>query len=195
MHHPLGHIPEFEELAEALAAVASISSACEVQGLLTGLLAGGGRVSKSALRKMLEAHLEIGEPLPDPLAENLWVLSQQIQSLLADPELGYQLMLPDDDEPLTSRVQALGEWCDGFLIGFGTAARPDAESVQSESVRGALADIVEIANVDSGAEEGSDADESAYMELVEYVRMAAVMLFTEMAPREERTQEDHPSVH
>lgn len=195
MHHPLAHVPDHDELAEALERTGSNSSAPEVQGLISGLVAGGARLGKAALRKVLEAHLELSEALGDELTENLWAMSQAIAVQLADSELSFDLMLPDDDESLEIRVISLGQWCEGFLVGFGTAARNVDDAALGENVRNSLADIVEIANVDPTADDGSDSDEDAYMELCEYVRMAAVMVFTEMAPKEEHLSTNNPPVH
>ena len=37
---------------------------------------------------------------------------------LADPELGFQLLLPDETTSLHDRTEALANWCEGYLYGF-----------------------------------------------------------------------------
>ena len=33
-------------------------------------------------------------------------------------DVEFELMLPDDDESLEARVEALGTWCQGFVYGL-----------------------------------------------------------------------------
>ena len=62
--------------------------------------------------------------------------------MLADRELEFAPLLPDDDAPLDEQVQALALWCQGFLSGVGTTApsaarqqRPQATPARRDSAR------------------------------------------------------------
>ena len=90
--------------------------------------------------------------------------------------LAHELLLPSDDAPLTERAAALGQWCQGFLAGFGLNSRDSsALSVEATEV---LQDLAAIAQVQDALEE-SDDGESDYMEVMEYLRVAPLLLFTE----------------
>ena len=87
------------------------------------------------------------------------------------------LLLPDDEAPLAQRAVALGQWCQGFLAGFGLTARDGALSAEAMEV---LQDLSAIAQVQSALEESEDG-ESDYMEVMEYLRVAPLLLFSECA--------------
>jgi len=178
--------PNLEELGMALQRLNTDCTGSELHGVLTGLLAGGARLNRAALTKALEVHTEADQAFDDPLVASLWQLQLQTLEDLNASELLFSPLLPDDDEDLVARVQALSDWCQGFLVGFGTAVRPNDTRLHEESVRETLQDVVNIANVDTDAKDDDAADESAYAELFEFVRMAAIHLFEELAPAEEQ---------
>lgn len=191
--------PNLDELNNALKRLNTVVSASELHGVLTGLLAGGARLNRKALTKALESHTEADQAFDDEFVASLWQLQLQTLEELNASELEFEPLLPDDDEDLAARVMALSDWCQGFLVGFGTAVRPNDTRLHDESVKETLQDVVHIANVDSQAQHDDEADETAYAELFEFVRMAAIHLFEEMAPPEEQHEHtenhDKPTLH
>ncbi len=188
--------PTFAELNAVLASLHTGCSAAELHGVLSGLLAGGARLNRQALVKALEAHTNADQAFGDELVAKLWQLNLQSLEELNASELEFALLLPDDDEALRLRVQALADWSQGFLVGFGTAVRPNDTRVHSETVKETLQDIVHIANVDVERDGDEEADELAYAELFEFVRLATIHLFEEMAPMEEQHEShDKPTLH
>lgn len=185
--------PDLDELSAALRRLQTVCSGSELHGVLTGLLAGGARLNRQALVRALESHTEADQPFDDDIVASIWQLHLQTLEELNAAELIFEPLLPDDDEDLAARVLALSEWCQGFLVGFGTAVRPNDTRVHEESVKETLQDVVHIANVEASAQDNDAADESAYAELFEFVRMAAIHLFEEMAPPEE--QHEHAEEH
>ena len=198
--HPVATVPTLEDLAQALSRLNAGCSAPELHGVIAGLLAGGARLNRSMLQKVLEAHAEASSTLDGELMAGLWQLQLKTLEDLGDSELVFMPLLPDDDEDLASRVNALSEWCQGFLVGFGTAVRPEDHRLQDESIRETLQDIVHVSQVDGGAQDNDESDENAYAELYEFVRMAVIHLFEELAPPEERRGHDEadpdaPTLH
>ncbi len=193
--HPAATAPHLEELAAALARLNTDCSAPELHGVLTGLLSGGARLNRSMLQKVLESHTEADQAFGDDLTASLWQLQLKTLEDLGASELTFSPLIPDDDDDLAQRVTALSDWCQGFLVGFGTAVRPNDTRVHAETVRETLQDIVHVANVDASAQDNDESDEHAYAELYEFVRMAAIHLFEEMAPPEEQHQhENHAEI-
>ncbi len=86
-------------------------------------------------------------------------------------DLSFSPLLPEDDDALPARVEALGEWCASFLAGLGAVADTDLNETEAEM----LDDLVAISAVDADVDEGEDA-ERELMELVEYVRVAVLSL-------------------
>jgi uncharacterized protein YgfB (UPF0149 family) len=96
--------------------------------------------------------------------------------------------LPSDDRPLPERAEALVDWCRGFLGGFGLAGT-EAHAKLSEEAQEILRDLGSIAaaQLDFG-EEGDDED--ALIEVHEFVRVGAMLLFAECAGGRGKTGSD-----
>jgi uncharacterized protein len=166
----------YDELDDIVVHLRLAASASEVHGSLCGFLAGNGHLGRRPLLEVL--HLDAGEVKVSPPDQAvLDQLVRQSEAELADPELGFEPMLPADDRPLPERADALVEWCRGFLGGFGLNG-PEAHGKVSDEGREILRDLGNIAaaQLDFGNEEE---DEDALIEVHEFVRMGAMLLFTE----------------
>ncbi len=69
--------------------------------------------------------------------------------------------------------ESLGQWCSGFGLAFASS-----QQKLSDEINATMADLVQIAQVVMDAEPNQTAEQS-YMELVEYVRLAAMMIYAE----------------
>lgn len=88
----------------------------------------------------------------------------------------FSLILPGEEADLNTRVEALGLWCQGFLIGTEEIAASLKNSSDPEVVE-ALSDLSEIAQINFGDIPENEEDETAYIELVEYTRLSVLMIF------------------
>ena len=91
----------------------------------------------------------------------------------------FDLLLPPDEEPLAVRTAALAEWCQGFLYGLGAGGIPDARRLEGDAGE-LVRDFAEISRASVGSSEDQEADENAYGELVEFVRVGVQLLFEEL---------------
>src|SRR5690349_22641443 len=167
----------YDELDAALVRMRIGADASELHGSLCGYLAGGGSLGKQPLLAALE--FEGGETvLPAPHDQALLErLATESRGELADPELGFEPLLPADDRPLAERAEALGEWCRGLLGGFGLAGA-GAPAQPSDEAEEDLRDLSTIAG--SAFDFGDESeDEDALIEVHEFVRMSAMLLFAE----------------
>ncbi|WP_049623155.1 UPF0149 family protein [Frateuria defendens] len=150
--------------------------ASELHGSLSGFLAGGGTLGKQSPIEVLQLE---GEGVAPAAADSalLRELARQAESELADSDLSFEPLLPADDRPLTERAEALVDWCRGFLGGFGLAGAPAHEQLSDEA-REILRDFAAIAA--SAFDFGDESeDEDALIEVHEFVRMGAMLLFAE----------------
>lgn len=84
-------------------------------------------------------------------------------------EFSFDLFLPEDDELLSERVEALRDWCQGFLFGIGYLhASGDWPGDVGEIMR----DIIEFTKIDSDSEDDNEEEANALMEVHEYIRAA-----------------------
>lgn len=166
----------YDDLDAAMVRLQLGADASELHGSLCGFLAGGGMLGRQPLLAALQ--LEAGQAAPSAADQALLDrLVEQTDGELADPELGFEPVLPADDRPLAERAEALVEWCRGFLGGFGLAGA-DAHAKLSDEAQEMLRDLSTIASssLDLG-DEGEDED--ALIEVQEFVRVGAMLLYTE----------------
>ena len=162
-------------------------SPAELHGLLLGRsCAGAGFDADGWLADANE--LLLGEP-QDNVRNALVGLQEMVKGELTSDDMTVVLLLPTDDEPLTERAIALGQWCQGFLSGFGLNYRDNALSTEAKEV---LQDLAAIAQVQDALEESEDG-ETDYMEVMEYLRVAPLLLFTETKKTVEPAAK--PSLH
>lgn len=176
-------LPPHDDIDLALEDIGASGGASAVHGLLTGLACAGAGLPEAKLRALLADELEVD--LDDVTFRELRSLDGILRRQLADDELGFELLLPEDDRPLAERVAGMAEWCDGFLAGFGTATSGRRDQDFPEDVRILLDSIGEFTRAEVGDDDGDDESERNYMELVEYLRIAALTIHLELAqPRD-----------
>ncbi len=164
----------------ALRALGLSQAAAEYHGILCGMLCRGD-VADPVLG--LEALSEASAGSASAARAWLEDLSTESLARLNDAEAGFLPLLPEDTDSLTHRVEALAQWCEGFL--FGIASRPLKIEVLSAEARELVEDFTQISRAGLDAEEQQEGEdeERAYVELVEYVRVGAQLIFLELRPR------------
>jgi uncharacterized protein YgfB (UPF0149 family) len=181
------------------------TDAAENHGILCGLLCARGADVRQAWIGLLreEAGAEVDAMAGGAEAaadvdtdagtwEELSRLYGETLGQLRDEGFAFYLLLPADSQPLDLRAEAMTEWCQGFLYGLAAGGLEDY-SVLPEEVREIVEDIVDIsqAATDSGAEES---DETAYAELIEYLRVGVILVF-ESLEAERGTRNDDRVIH
>ncbi len=112
------------------------------------------------------------------LADQLKALFETSEQFLNNIDFEFELFIPDDETEIHKRLEALGEWCSGFLLGLSVGG-VDIKSMPEE-ISNFLNDCLEIARVGNAELNNSEDDEASYFELVEYVRMGVITLFEEI---------------
>ena len=167
----------YSELGDALARARTGVGASDLHGSLTGYLCGGGSADARHWFDALEFNHgeETAPALPDELLEQLY---RQCAAWLGDPDLGFEPLLPPAETSIDSRADALVEWCRGFLGGFGLAGAGHRGSL-SRDAEEILADFGTIAATDFEYA-GNEDDEAALAEVVEFIRVGALLLHAEL---------------
>jgi uncharacterized protein YgfB (UPF0149 family) len=93
----------------------------------------------------------------------------------------FELLLPEDEASLDARTVALAQWCQGFLYGLGGSAIQDTNALPGE-VGEIVRDLSEITRVGVDDGQSVESNESAYAELVEFVRVGVQLVFEELSP-------------
>tara|TARA_B110000305_G_scaffold178733_1_gene197984 strand:- start:143 stop:718 length:576 start_codon:yes stop_codon:yes gene_type:complete len=165
---------DFSMTAELLAAHRIPTSVSEIHGVLSGQICADSAAFDLGLSIKI---LEIPEDTKEVITKLLKMLAEDILSQLETENYAFELLLPDADEEFSQRLIALSHWCDGFNAGFAGAWVRDDSAMETDT-REVLSDFSRIAEVDEENEEASESDnEINFMEIEEYVRMAAITVF------------------
>lgn len=163
----------------------------ELHGHLVGRLAAGGRLDHGTWLQVASEVIDGRGSLSEADKVLLIQLYDASLAQLAGSGFDLVLLLPDDEAAIDRRTLALGQWCEGFLGGFGLVGREGKLSEEADSV---LADFAAIAQVQADLEE-SEANEADFMEVSEYVRMAVLLLFSECQPTDQAPDQPPASLH
>ena len=164
-----------------LHAAGAESGAAEAHGLLCGMTCAGGKVAGNVwLEHLLGENNTLSAAAQDCI-ETLTSLQKDILRQFNDDALGFALLLPHDDEPLALRTRALSHWCEGFLYGMALGGVREATPLPPDSAE-IIKDFYDISHAGFSSEGTEDADEAAYLEIVEYVRMCVLLVHEELRP-------------
>ena len=174
---------DHDALDAALQRCGSSWRAAQTHGLLSGRLAIGGADSGfDWLAQVLNGAGETAtgrsecEAMLSALFESTY---RQLSERLSE----FEPLLPADANSTAIRAEALAHWCEGFLHGLVSARHGDAlkKRLTSEPLADIIRDMLQITR--ASADEASDAesDEQAYVEIVEYLRVAAQLAYEELA--------------
>ncbi|MCT7942348.1 MULTISPECIES: UPF0149 family protein [Shewanella] len=171
-----------DNLKKALDAAEIGQHPVEVHGALVGLICGGVEQDNQTWVGPLIDLMNDGKALESNLLQLITELYQDTVTRLVDFEFGFTLLLPEEEVSLSHRVEALSLWTQSFLTGIAII-QPKLNQA-SDDVKEVIKDLAEIAQVefDVGDDEESEA---AYIELQEFVRMAAILCYSEFGPEPE----------
>ena len=102
---------------------------------------------------------------------------------LNDAEMSFYPLLSPDSESLTNRTLSLSSWCQGFIDGLGLGIAQKNVPIDpagQDKIGEIIEDFSQISKLTSASVMNEDEEELAYMEVVEYVRVGAQLIFEEM---------------
>ena len=174
---------EYDTLEDSLKRCGANWNAAQTHGLLTGRLAIAGVAAgpdwllhvlenveqSNALRTECQKHL-------DTLYKaTFWQLSERLSE--------FEPLLPDDQDDVGYRTEALGHWSECCLHGLVSAKHGDAlkERLAAEPLSDIIRDMLQITRAGLDEESDQEENEAAYVELVEYLRVSAQLCYEELA--------------
>ncbi|HSW93890.1 MAG TPA: UPF0149 family protein [Gammaproteobacteria bacterium] len=164
----------YNDIADILLAAKSPLQPAEMHGLLCGHIAGTAGQMDAALQKLI-----LGKNKNQEYRTALQQLYEMSYHQMSEFSFEFTLLLPDDDSDINTRTEALGLWCQGFLTGLKQTNVP-VEQREESDVTETINDFIEIGQVNYGDMADNEEDETAYFELVEYVRLGALLIFNEL---------------
>jgi uncharacterized protein YgfB (UPF0149 family) len=162
-------MPSYQQVADGLRDYKLVLSPSEIHGQLCGYICAGTKMNGVA---WLEA-----DPLLHPPLLELYKTSYHLINDFANE---FQLLLPSDATDIYGRAASLREWSQGFVTGLMLAGlRPNRDF--SDEINDALVRIAQVAELDPLMLEVSDEDESALADLIDYIRLAVLMIYVNIA--------------
>jgi uncharacterized protein YgfB (UPF0149 family) len=207
MNNPLDFIPDnYDDLFDWLSTFQCNFSASELHGAIVGALCGGMRLEKGDWANFIISFMGLENQKNTNFDQNAIEVAcgfaqNQLKTLLSE-DISFNPFIPDDDELIDLRIEAVSFWCKGFLGGFaeaqifarnnsGGSSDSDVKSLDhpfSDNVQEALTDIAAISKVvlaDGGSDEHRDSsevseqEEKDLMEVVEFMRLVTLTIFAE----------------
>ncbi|WP_020210650.1 UPF0149 family protein [Gilvimarinus chinensis] len=164
----------FELWDERFAPLEALNSPAELQGMLCGRLCGTPLNEADWLRLVNDFMALTDEP-DQATTDALLDFLKQTRGQLGGEGFSFVLLLPDDEQSMSERVEALSQWCHGFLSGFGASGAVEQGEVNPD-IADTLEDFSAIVQIESSDNDAASA-ESDFIEVAEYVRMSALTLY------------------
>jgi yecA family protein len=157
--------------------------AAQTHGLLSGRLATAGSESGFEwLTQVLEG-TDPGNALRSECEVMLSALFETTYRQLSERQSEFEPLLPDDQDGTAVRAAALARWCEGFLHGLVSSSHGDElrNRLAGEPLADIIKDMLQITRATVDESSDDEANEEAYAELVEYLRVAAQLTYEELA--------------
>lgn len=172
-------LPTYTAIRDALDRLNAIGEAAEIHGLLSAFVTVGVKVREQAWVNSLQTRqVEKGDLMAGESRNFLVQLYQATQTQFSAEEdaPGFALLLPADDENIHVRIDAMRQWCQGFLSGLNLT-KVSVENHPEESIKDALNDLTQIAMMEPTDEETGDPDsESDWQSLKTYVAQCVSLI-------------------
>lgn len=177
------YVINYFELDEALRRAGSTWGAAQAHGLLCGQLAvNGGSAQVEWITQILEG-TDPANALRAECESLLVEIFEHSHSQFSGRQSEFHPLLPPDDSPATERVDGLAHWCEGFLHGLVSSPASTAlkNRLSGEPISEVIKDLLQITRADVEEDADDESTESAYTELLEYVRVTAQVVYEELA--------------
>ena len=181
-------MPEFDQLADVYWRLGCVQSPSRLQGYVLGLLSVGETLEPDAWIETASQFVEAVEPPNEQERQLLLALYGSASTAISADEMALRLLLPDDAVEIPQRIDSVGQWCSGYMMGFAQGGKAIQQSQgqqeYSKEVSEALSDIAAISQIalSENDEDGEDSEQN-YFEISEYLRLAAITIYMECHQR------------
>lgn len=146
-----------------------------------GLLIKDATTPPDKLKQMVLGERDQEDILAQEAAQQIETLFATTKEMLQDPELGFAILTPDEDEPLDARVLAARDWARGVVYGLAELGVQPGDCPTGTA--DFLTDCKTLAETEYATDIGDDAgNEGIYFELLEFLRMGTLMAQEELQP-------------
>ncbi len=170
---------DFDECCHELLVHGIDTTPSDLQGGLYGRMCGGQGFEEQDLLAFFAELIDVSSSSLTAIKDMLSKIYQSTVAQIGAEQGLVELLLPDDEEAMSERIEALACWCQSYLSGLGLSGL-SGETNLAPDVAEAMRDLAAIALVDPNSEQEED-DEASFVELVEFVRVASSLIHVELA--------------
>lgn len=175
---------EYSEMERALITAKADVDPSEAHGLLCGMLCVADHIDVELWLNHVLGDYDRNDLLVMEVREVLMSVYANTLAQLVDGNFELDIVLPSDDSELEDRVEELSRWCQGFLYGMSAAGVSDVETLPGD-VGEVVHDFLDISKAGYDSEQDDEQNEKAFAEVVEYLRVGAMLVFNEFNQADE----------
>ncbi|MDH5547653.1 MAG: UPF0149 family protein [Gammaproteobacteria bacterium] len=180
------------EIEQCLLRANADVEAAEAHGQLCGMLCVARELDATLWIEHVLGDQDPGNILAAEARDLLQSLYETTRQQFADGNYEFEILLPDDELDLGDRIADLSSWCQGFLYGMSAAGVSNVENLPGE-VGEVVQDFLEISRAGYDPDQDEEQNERAYSEVVEYLRVGSMLVYTEFNQAE--PDEQPPTLH
>lgn len=188
------NLPDFDLVSDAVRSLNQDFSAAELHGQLCGLLCTVSGVDLTTWLHPCFPEAGEMERWPVNTLELLNDILKTTENQIKSADFEFNLLLPDDSASIDSRIETLGQWCQGFLLGISQGGVTDIKTLPGDLPE-LIEDMINIGRVNSYDQGNENEDEASYLELVEYVRVGVQLFREELVSLAEDAHADEEHLH
>ncbi len=166
----------YEQLGVVLELAQLDVTASEVHGIVAGAIVNHLKTGKTPdLLKLIEPTADAAQGRFSNLLTLVYEVYRQTSDHLFDDSTQFDILLPDDDEPIEFRADELASWCKGYVLGLLHNDAFSIDQLPSNSPE-IVRDFIDISEAAGGLDDEEEED-WALTELHEYVKVGAQLIF------------------
>jgi len=173
----------FSDLERSLNSCGSSWFCAQSHGLLCGRLAVLGPNAFNLCVEQIFENISLENTSRDHCELMLEDLFKDTWAQLVERQSEFELFLPGEERNITERTEAISQWCDGFLHGIVTGKKPKKlkDYLNQDPLDIIIKDFLEITRATANEEADEEDNETAFNEVMEYIRVSVQLIYEELA--------------
>lgn len=169
---------DFDLIADVFVSESIAASPAELHGQLCGYLASGVTLLLEDWLTMVADFCNLESWKEESSRAAIVELYTATLTLFQNGEYALVPSISDDDAELCERGVTLSQWAHGFLAGYGLSGQKNTLSDETKQILRDFANISAMQAEMRSLEDNND-NEADLTELIEYVRLSAMMMYSE----------------
>ena len=182
-------LPDYAAVAAVMQRCGMPQSPSESQGFALGLFLAGVSEPLALWQQELYSDFDPADVLAGECRAVLDRVFASVFAAVSATPMQLTLLLPEDIVVDSARVGAVRDWCQGFLFGFGLGGERVAGRLSEQSDE-LLQDIAEMTRLDTDEVENNDENQSALIEIEEYLRVGVMLMRDDLGSKQEQHESE-----